>query len=67
MNDAVIIRNETPADYAAVESMTRKSFWNLYVPGCSEHYLVHVMRNHPDFLPALDLVMETSGPEGQSW
>lgn len=61
MNDAVIIRNETPADYAAVESMTRKSFWNLYVPGCSEHYLVHIMRNHPDFLPALDLVMEKEG------
>ena len=38
--------------------MTRKAFWNLYVPGCMEHYLVHIMRDHQDFLPELDLVME---------
>ena len=61
MNDNILIRNETPADYAAVETMTRKSFWNLYVPGCNEHYLVHIMRAHPDFLPELDYVMEKEG------
>ncbi|NMB94554.1 MAG: N-acetyltransferase, partial [Flexilinea flocculi] len=38
--------------------ITRKAFWNLYMPGCVEHYLVHVMRSHEDFLPELDLVIE---------
>lgn len=52
------IRNEEEADYERVEDITRKSFWNLHVPGCVEHYLVHVMRSHEDFLPELDLVIE---------
>lgn len=54
----IMIRNETPADYNRVEAITRKAFWNLYVPGCNEHYLVHIMRSHEDFLPELDLVIE---------
>lgn len=41
-----------------VEDLTRKAFWNLNVPGCSEHYLVHIMRNHPDFIPELDFILE---------
>lgn len=52
------IRNEEEADYQRVEEITRECFWNLYVPGCNEHYLVHVMRSHEDFLPELDLVIE---------
>lgn len=52
------IRNEEEKDYARVEEITRKAFWNLYVPGCKEHYLVHIMRSHKDFLPELDLVLE---------
>jgi len=52
------IRNEEETDYERVEEITRKSFWNLYIPGCVEHYLVHVMRSHKDFLPELDLVIE---------
>lgn len=52
------IRNEEERDYARVEEITRKAFWNLYVPGCKEHYLVHIMRSHKDFLPELDLVLE---------
>ena len=56
-----IIRNEQEADYRTVEEMTRKAFWNLYIPGCTEHYLVHVMRSHPDFLPQLDFVLELDG------
>lgn len=55
------IRNETPADYQAVEDMTRRAFYNLYIPGCVEHYLVHVMRDHKDFIPELDLVLELDG------
>ena len=61
MNQNVIIRNETPADYEAVEVLTRRAFYNLYVPGCNEHYLVRVMRPHPDFVPELDLVLELEG------
>ena len=40
------IRNETETDYREVETLTRKAFYNLYIPGCVEHYLVHVMRGH---------------------
>ena len=58
MNKIVKIRNEKEADYKRVEEITRKCFWNLYMPGCNEHYLVHVMRSHEDFLPELDLVIE---------
>jgi Predicted acetyltransferase len=58
MNNIFKIRNEEETDYKKVEEITRKSFWNLYIPGCNEHYLVHVMRSHKDFLPELDLVIE---------
>ena len=55
------IRNETPADYRAVEELTRLAFWNVNMPGCDEHYLVHIMRSHPDFIPELDFVIEEDG------
>ena len=58
MNETIKIRNEEEKDYERVEKITRKAFWNLYIPGCVEHYLVHVMRPHKDFLPELDLVIE---------
>jgi len=58
MNKMIKIRNEEETDYERVEEITRKAFWNLYVPGCNEHYLVHMMRSHRDFLPELDLVIE---------
>jgi len=58
MDKKIIIRNENEADYALVEEITRKSFYNLYVPGCIEHYLVHIMRSHEDFIPELDFVIE---------
>jgi predicted N-acetyltransferase YhbS len=61
MDKIVKIRNEKEADYEKVEEITRKSFWNLYVPGCYEHFLVHVMRSHEDFLPELDFVVELDG------
>ena len=57
----IIIRNETPADYRAVEELTRESFWNVYKPGADEHYFVHQMRSHPDFLPELAFVLERDG------
>lgn len=52
------IRNEEEKDYERVEEITREAFWNIYIPGCMEHYLVHVMRFHKDFLPELDFVIE---------
>ena len=55
------IRNEKKSDYPTVEAMTRKAFYNLYVPGCAEHYLVHIMRSHEDFIPELDFVAELDG------
>ncbi len=57
----VSIRNEKEADFKKVEEITRQSFYNLYVPGCAEHYLVHVMRRHEDFVPELDFVIELNG------
>ena len=55
------IRRETPADYDAVEHLTREAFWNVYRPGCTEHYVVHVLRRDPAFVPELDLVLERDG------
>ncbi len=55
------IRNERESDYKNVEDITRKAFYNVYVPGCMEHYLVHVMRGHEDFIPELDFVIEVDG------
>lgn len=56
-----IIRLETENDYCEVENLIREAFWNVYVPGCSEHYLAHTMRTHKDFIPELDFVMEKEG------
>ena len=53
-----IIRLETPADHAEVENLVRESFWNVYRPGCLEHYVLHCLRNEKDFVPELDYVME---------
>ncbi len=50
------IRSETENDYRKVEELTREAFWNLYVQGCDEHYLVHTMRAHSDFISELDFV-----------
>lgn len=61
MKQKFIIRNEKKEDYREVEELTRNAFWNLYVPGCDEHYLVHIMREHCDFIPELDLLIEVNG------
>lgn len=55
------IRKETESDYKIVEEITRKAFYNLYVKGCVEHYLVHRMRSHEDFITDLDFVIELDG------
>ncbi len=59
-NDA-IIRLEKKEDHREVENLVRESFWNVYRPGCSEHYVIHVLREDPAFVRELDLVMEKDG------
>jgi predicted N-acetyltransferase YhbS len=54
----ILIRPETENDYFENEHVTREAFWNLYVPGCVEHYLVHVLRKHADYLPEFSFVAE---------
>jgi len=56
-----IIRKETPSDYREVENLIRESFWNVYRPGCLEHFVIHELRNDPAFVKELDFVMEADG------
>lgn len=55
------IRNEKKEDYRAVENLIRESFWNVYRPGCLEHYVIHKLRDDVDFIPELSFVMELNG------
>ena len=55
------IRIEEKKDYEIVENLTRECFWNVYRPGCTEHFVLHCYRNNPDFIPELSLVMELEG------
>ena len=59
-NDCVI-RLEKEEDYASTENLVREAFWNVYRPGCCEHYVLHELRSYPDFVRELDLVMTESG------
>ncbi len=60
-NESYTIRRETQADRRAVEELIREAFWNVYRPGCSEHYVMHVLREDPAFVRELDFVMEKDG------
>lgn len=55
------IRLEKSEEYREVENLIRESFWNVYRPGCSEHYVIHTLRENPDFVKELDFVMEQNG------
>ena len=57
----ITIRLEEKKDYRTVENLVRESFWNVYRPGCSEHYVIHVLRDDPAFVKELDFVMELDG------
>ena len=61
MNKNFIIRNERQEEYRQVENLVRESFWNVYRPGCLEHYVLHCLRDDPAFIPELDFVMEADG------
>ena len=60
INDCVI-RLEKIEDCAQVENLVRESFWNVYRPGCSEHYVIHTLRDDPAFVKELDFVLEKDG------
>lgn len=57
----VVIRHEEEKDYKRVEEVVREAFWNLYFPGAHEHYVVHKMRKHKDFIKELTFVIEVDG------
>ncbi|MER2149356.1 MAG: N-acetyltransferase, partial [Ruminococcus sp.] len=61
MENNYTIRLEEKKDYRTVENLIRESFWNVYKPGCAEHYVIHVLRDDPAFVPELDFVMEQDG------
>lgn len=57
----LVIRHETEDDYQEAESLIRLAFWNVYRPGCFEHYLVHELRDDQDYLSDLSFVAERNG------
>ena len=57
MLNNLIIRRERPEDYKATEFMTLRSFWNKYWPGCTEHYLIRIIRESKDYLPEISRVV----------
>ena len=61
MENNYTIRLREKKDYRTVENLIRESFWNVYRPGCSEHYVIHVLRSDPAFVKELDFVMEQGG------
>lgn len=61
MKDSMKIRLEKQEEHREVENLVRESFWNVYHPGCLEHYVLNQLRKDPAFIPELDLVMELDG------
>ena len=61
MTENVIIRQERAEDEATVENLVREAFWNVYRPGCLEHYVLHRLRASPNFVRELAFVMEEDG------
>ncbi len=61
MKEQYIIRLERKEEQREVENLVRESFWNVYRPGCLEHYVLHQLRQDKDFIPELDFVMEMDG------
>ena len=62
MKENIILRLERENEYHEVENLVRESFWNVYRPGCLEHYVLHQLRNDPAFVLELDFVMTLDGP-----
>lgn len=56
-----VIRLEKKSEEEQVENLVREAFWNIYRPGCYEHFVLHVLRDDPDFIPELNFVLEKDG------
>ncbi|MGD1823018.1 MAG: GNAT family N-acetyltransferase [Pleomorphochaeta sp.] len=54
----MIIREETESDYREVENITREAFYNVYCPGCSEHYILNQFRDDASFIKELSLLIQ---------
>ncbi|MBR6470224.1 MAG: GNAT family N-acetyltransferase [Victivallales bacterium] len=61
MHDEIEIRAERPEERLATESLVREAFWNVYRPGCLEHFVLHEFRSRPEFCPALNLLLIRHG------
>lgn len=61
MKETSCIRREKKEEYRQVENLVRDCFWNVYRPGCLEHYVLHCLRKEDAFVPELALVMEENG------
>lgn len=61
MKHNLMIRLEKEEEYRNVENLVRESFWNVYRPGCFEHYVLNQLRHDPAFVPELDFVIELDG------
>lgn len=59
--NSITIRLEKKEEYHEVENLVRESFWNVYRPGCLEHFVLNQLRSNPDFSAELDYVMELNG------
>ena len=62
-----MIRLEEERDYKIVENLTREAFWNVYKPGCDEHYVLHIARNTKEFIKELSLVIEKDNDAWNKW
>ena len=58
---SITFRREEEKDFRAVENLVRESFWNVYRPGCQEHFVLHRLRDDPAFVKELDYLMEKDG------
>ena len=63
MKENIVIRREEEKDYRETENLVREAFWNVYRPGCTEHFVLHCMRNNSAFVPELDFIMLLDGKE----
>ena len=61
LEENITIRLEKKEEQRQVENLVRESFWNVYRPGCMEHYVLNQLRNDKDFVHELDFVMELNG------
>lgn len=61
MNNDLVIRLARKDECREIENLVRESFWNVYRPGCLEHFVLHEMRNHSDFIPELNYILEKDG------